>query len=146
MVGMFIIGTAALAGLSGLLFSLRLSHSNLNGLVAHSTAVSVAEQIRALGFGGLAADPLPVDIPSIPAGSLTLDVWNDRTEDINDTPSLASDDLQMSIRPEITRGTTEDGVEIAQVIVRYRWVDRSFFTARTREESLTFLLSSSSTF
>lgn len=143
---MVVIGTTALAALSALLFSWRVSNANLCTLLAHATATSVAEEIQALGFSGLDPHVLPIDVPSVPGGSLNVGVWNNRTEDFRNTPANPADDLKISIKPEFVTGVAAGSLEIAQVIVRYRWTERSFLAERTREESITFAMTSASAF
>jgi hypothetical protein len=140
MMGMLVLSTALLAGLAGLLFSYRVSDANLRALAAMSAARSVAEQIVAVPYTDLLKSSLPVDVPSSSAGSLTLASWNARVDDIHNTPDNASDDLRFSINPQVTRITDSDGLDYVQVVIGVRWEETSFFTARTREDSLTVLV------
>lgn len=141
MMGVLVIGTAALAALAALLFSFRLADSNLRSLTALSAARSVMEQIVALDYTTLSGTTLPVDIPSIANGSMSVSSWNNRTVDIHATPTLSSDDLVLSIWPEVTQSNPNTLFACTQVIVHYRWDETAFFKRRTREDSLTYVTS-----
>jgi prepilin-type N-terminal cleavage/methylation domain-containing protein len=140
MISLLLLGGAAFAGLSAMLFGYRRSEATLRELGALACARAVLEQIAALDFDTLAGTTLPVDIPSSSTGSLTVNTWNNRSEDIHGTTSTA-DDLQLSIRPEVTRSNSSTLFSCAQIIVRYRWTETAFFSSRTREESLTLVAS-----
>jgi prepilin-type N-terminal cleavage/methylation domain-containing protein len=141
MLALMIVGTACLAALSALLFSYRTATSNLRAQAALANARAVAEQILTLDQGSLAGDELPVDVPSSMVGFLVAKDWNERREDIHGTPGNVDDDLTMAIWPEVVQPDPEGGFLCAQVIIRYRWTDDSFFTPRTREDAFTVLLS-----
>jgi len=136
-----VVGTAALAGLAAMLFTYRQSDANLRQLGAMAAARAVAEQISTLDFDTLSNTTLPVDIPSSSTGSLTVNAWNARTDDIHGTPTNTSDDLVMSLRPEITLSDTSTLFACAQIIVRYRWQENSFFATHQREDSVTLVMS-----
>lgn len=136
-----VVGTAALAGLAAMIFTYRLSDANLRQLGANAAARAVAEQISTLDFDTLSNASLPVDIPSSATGSLTVNTWNARTDDIHGTASKTSDDLVMSLRPEITLSNSSTLFSCAQIIVRYRWEENSFFATHLREDSITLVMS-----
>lgn len=130
-----------MAALAGLLFSYRISDANLRALAATANARAVAEKVVTLDFGTLAGTSLPVDIPSMPNGSLTVNSWNNRTDDIHNTPSNTVDDLVFGIRPEVAQSNTGSGFACSQVIIRYRWEENSFFRTHTREDAITVVVS-----
>ena len=141
MIGFVIIGTAAMAALSGILFSWRLADSNLRALGAMETARAVAEQVITLDFETLAGVTLPIDVPSNPSGSMNVGVWNNRTDDIHNTPGVTADDLIMSFKPQFAFSNDESGVRCAQIVIRYSWEEHSFFSSRTREGAITLIRS-----
>lgn len=141
MMGMFVMGMACMAGLSAMLFCYRASDSNLRTIAATATAQSIAEQIATLDYESLANNPLPVDVPAIPSGTIAPGVWVTRTDDIHNTPSVTTDDLVMSIRIQVVK-TTAAGFKCAQVIIDYTWQDTSFFAPRTRTGTMTMVRSS----
>ncbi len=141
MIGFLIIGMAALSALSAILFSWRLADSNMRAVTAMETARSIAEQILVLDYDALTLASLPVDVPSSPDGSLMVGAWNSRTDDVHNTPANTADDLILSIMPKITMSDDASGVRCAQIIVRYSWEEHSFFTPRTREDSITLIRS-----
>ena len=146
MLGLTIAGTAALGGLAGMLFCLRMADSNLRALTAASAVRSVGEQLLTIDYASLFAADLPVDVPSNPGGSLQTNVWNTRVDDPNETPANPNDDLQMRIRPTITRIHDADGLDYAQVVISYEWIDSSYFVPRTRSDSLTMIVAPVSSF
>jgi hypothetical protein len=135
-----VVGTACLAGLAGMLMSLRTADSNLLALQAASAVRSVSEQLLAVNYRALFETELPVDVPSHPSGVLTVDSWNSRTDDFQHTPDNAKDDLQLRIKPVVTRITKTDGLDYAQVVLQYEWIDSSFFAPRTRSDTFTTLV------
>lgn len=141
MLGFVIMGTAALAALSALLFGWRVADANLRALSAMEAARSVSEQILTLDFDTLGGVALPVDVPSSTLGSLTVGVWNNRTDDIHNTPSNLADDLVLSIKPEVRMSSDDNPVKCVQVIVRFSWEENSFFAKRTREDAITIVRS-----
>lgn len=141
MLAMVVLGLAALAGLSAMLFSYRTSDANLRALAALTAARTIAEQISTLDFDTLSGSSLPVDLPSSAIGTMTVNAWNERTDDVHGTSAQPEDDLVLSIRPEITLSDPTTLFSCAQVVVRYRWQETTFFTPRTREDALTFVLS-----
>lgn len=140
MLAMTVVGTACLAGLAGLLMSLRVADSNLLALNAASAVRSVSEQLLAVDYLTLFNTELPVDLPSYPGGTLAVETWNVRTEDFRHTPDVPGDDLQLRISPFITRVTESDGLDYAQVVLEYEWLDSSFFVPRTRTDTFTMLV------
>jgi type II secretory pathway pseudopilin PulG len=140
LIGFFVIGTACMAGLSGLLFAYRNSDSNLCALTAASAVRSVGEQLVSVDYATLFGPTLPVDVPSNPGGMLTVDAWNERADDVHNTPANPNDDLRLSIRPRITRVVESNGLDYAQVVLSYRWVDSSFFVPRIREDRYTMIV------
>jgi hypothetical protein len=140
LIGMTVLGTACLSALAGMLMSLRIADSNLLALSAASAARSVSEQLLAVDYVSLFNAEIPVDVPSHPAGSLIVDAWNMRTDDLHQTPGNPNDDLRMQIKPFITRIKESDGVDYAQVVISYEWLDSSFFVPRTRSDTLTMLV------
>lgn len=141
MIGFMIIGTSSLAALAGLLFSFRTSDANLRSLTALAQARSVVEKAVTLDYRTLGGEPtLPIDVPSSTVGTLLVDAWNDRRDDVHGTPTDPSDDLVFSIRPEVTQTNLATGMACSQVIVRYRWQDHSLFRPRTRENALTVVV------
>jgi prepilin-type N-terminal cleavage/methylation domain-containing protein len=142
---MAIAGTAALGALSALMFAYRMSDANLRQVTALAAARAVAEQISTLDFTTLAGTTLPVDIPSSSGGTLTVNTWNDRTFNMHGT-AATSDDLVLSLRPEITRSNASTLFSCAQIIVRFRWQETAFFSPRTREDSVTLVMSEVATY
>lgn len=140
LMSMVLIGTASLGALSGIMFIYRVSDANLRQLGAVAAARAVAEQVATLDFDTLDDATLPVDIPSSSVGSLTANAWNDRTDNIHGT-SRTDDDLSLSLRPEITLSDSSTLFSCAQIIIRFRWVENAFFRPRTREDSLTLVMS-----
>jgi prepilin-type N-terminal cleavage/methylation domain-containing protein len=140
MIGLMILGTSSLAALAGLLFSFRTSDANLRALGALAQARSVAEKAVTLDYQTLAGATLPVDVPSSTAGSLEVNEWNERRDDVHGTPTDPNDDLVFSIRPEVTQTNLATGLACSQVIVRYRWQDHSLFRPRLRENALTVVV------
>jgi len=138
---MMVLGSASLAALAAMLFSYRTADSNLRAQAALANARAVAEQILTLDQGRLGGTTLPVDLPSSSVGALTVNEWNARTDDIRGTPGYAADDLVMSLRPEVVQPDSASGFSCAQVIVRYRWSENSFFAPRTHEDAFTLVLS-----
>lgn len=141
MLGMVIIGTTALATLSALLFTWRVADSNLRALNAMEAGRSIAEQVMTLDFTTLGGSTLPVDLPSLPNGSLVVGSWNNRTDDIHNTPANPHDDFAISIKPEVAVSDDSSGVRCAQIVIHYSWEERSFFARRTREDSVTIVRS-----
>jgi prepilin-type N-terminal cleavage/methylation domain-containing protein len=141
MLAMMVLGTSSLAALAAMLFSYRTADSNLRADSALANARAVAEQILTLDQGSLASSALPVDVPSNPSGSLTVNEWNERIDDIHGTPESPDDDLKMSLRPEVVQPDSAGGFLCAQVIIHYRWTENSFFASRTREDAITVVLS-----
>lgn len=141
MLSLVLVGTSALAGLSAMMFAYRVADANLRALGALSAARAVAEQMATLDFDTLAGNTLPVDIPTSATGTLTKNTWNVRREDIHGTPTKISDDLVLSIRPEVVQSNDRTLFSCSQIIVRFRWEENAFFATRTREESLTLVLS-----
>lgn len=139
--GMLVMGIVALAALAALLFSYRVSDANLRATTAAAAARSLAEQVTSLDYEALAFTSLPIDFPANNAGSLAIGAWTNRTFDIHNTPAQPADDLALSFRPDISRSLTGTGFACTQVIIRFRWVERAFFTARTRENSITVVRS-----
>ncbi len=146
MIGMTVIGTACLAGLSALLMCLRTSDSTLLALQAATVVRSVTEQLQSLDYQSLFSEQLAVDVPSHPGGSLTVNTWNSRTDDFHHTPNNPRDDLQLKLRPAVTHVTQTDGLDCAQVVIEYEWSDSSFFAPRTHSDSYTLLLAPVSSF
>jgi hypothetical protein len=140
MTGFMILGLTALAALSALLFCYRLADSNLRATSALASARAVVEQIRTLDYGALGQPTLPVDVPSSAAGVLTAGAWNSRLEDIHNTPGNTADDLQLSLRPELTRVVGEDGTDRTQVILRFRWEETALLRRRMREDALVLVV------
>jgi prepilin-type N-terminal cleavage/methylation domain-containing protein len=141
-----IVGTSALGALAALMLSFRVSDSNLRALAALANAKAVTEQILTLDFDTLGGNTLPVDVPSSSVGSLTVDQWNDRRDDIHGTTGTTNDDLVMSIRPEITQSNLTSGFGCTQVVVRFRWEENSFFATNQREDSITVVKSTVPTY
>ena len=147
MMGLLVVTLTALAALSALMFSWRLADANLRSITAMAAAKSVAEQLIALPYDQLFESSLNVDVPSSTVGSLNTRAWNDRTDDIHNTPTKTSDDLVMSINPEVTHVQDEaSGVDFAQIVISYRWEQSSFFATRTRADYLTMVISKVSSF
>jgi prepilin-type N-terminal cleavage/methylation domain-containing protein len=138
--------SACFAGLAGLLTSLRTADSNLLSLQAASAVRSVSEQMLSVDYLSLFSANLPVDVPSQPGGSLKAGDWNSRTDDFRHTPDNPNDDLQLRIRPSVTRIIQADGVDFAQVVLQYEWQDSTFFAARTRSDTFTMLVTSVSSY
>jgi len=141
MFAMAVLGMTCLAALAGMLFSLRVAESNLLALTAANQVRAVAEQLQSVDYASLFSRSLPVDIPNSPTGSLTVEAWNDRVDDVHNTPANPRDDLQLSIRPTVTRITEANGVDYALVVLDYQWKDHLFFATRTRAGSFAFILS-----
>lgn len=143
---MAVAGTACLSALAGMVLSLRVADSNLLALSATSAVRSVAEQLLAVDYATLFQAQIPVDLPSHPGGSLVVDTWNARTEDFHHTPDNPADDLRIQIKPTITRIVESGGVDYAQVVISYEWLDSSFFVPRTRADKFTMLVAPISSF
>jgi len=126
--------------------SLRTADSNLLALEAASAARSVAEQLQSVDYLTLFSTELPADVPSSPGGSLNVDTWNSRTEDFRHTPNNPHDDLQLRLKPFVTRVTQADGLDYAQVVIQFEWLDSSFFVPRTRADTFTMLMAPISTY
>lgn len=145
-IGFAVLATTCMAGLSGLLFAYRMSDSNLRALSASSAVRSIGEQLVAVDYATLFGPSLPVDVPSNPGGALATDTWNDRTDDVHNTPENPNDDLRMRINPTITRVRDANGLDYAQVVLTYEWVDSSFFSPRTKQDKYTLLIAPVSSF
>lgn len=141
MVSILVLGTTALASMSALLFSYRMADSNLRSIGAAAAAQSLAEQVLVLDYTTLSQDTWPIDLPSSAIGSVNVGEWNPRTDDIHNTPDESSDDLVMSFRPEIAQSDPSSGFLCSQVIIHYQWQEHSFFNERTREDSITIVVS-----
>jgi hypothetical protein len=128
------------------LFSYRTSDSNLRALRAAAAARSVAEQMVSVDYATLFGATLPVDVPSNPGGTLTVNSWNDRTDDVHNTPDVAEDDLFIKINPSVTRVRDANGLDYAQVVITYQWVDSSFNAPRVREDRYTMIVTPVSSF
>lgn len=146
MLAMIVIGTACLAGLAGMLTSLRTADSTLLALQAASTVRSVSEELLAVDYLSLFQSTLPVDVPSNPNGTLNVNAWNDRTDDFLQTPDNPNDDLHLSLRPSVIRVQQADGLDYAQIVIEYRWLDSSFFVPRVRSDTFTMLVAPISSF
>jgi hypothetical protein len=141
MVGFLVLALTVLSALSGIMFAWRVSDSNLRAVTALEIARSVSEQIITLDFETLQLTTLPVDLPSSPSGSMTVGIWNNRSEDIHDTPANTADDLIVGVWPEIEVTEDSSGARCARVVVRIFWEENSFFTRRTREDAVTIVRS-----
>lgn len=142
----FVVCTTCLAGLSGLLFVYRVGDSNLRALSAASAVRSVGEQLVSVDYATLFGPSLPVDVPSNPGGSLLVETWNERTDDVHNTPDNPKDDLQLKIKPTVTRVRDANGLDYAQVVFSYQWIDSSFFVPRVREDLYTMIVAPVSSF
>lgn len=141
MLAMVVLGMSALAALAGMLFTYRASDANLRALAAWSNARAVAEQIQTLDADTLAKNSLPVDIPSSGVGSLIVNEWNERTDDLHATEGNPADDLALGLRPEVSQTASVTGFTCTQVVLHFRWTENSFFAPRLREDALTVVLS-----
>jgi type II secretory pathway pseudopilin PulG len=146
MLAVSLAGTACLAGLAGMLMALRTADSNLLSLQAAAAVRSVSEQLIAVNYLALFETELSADVPSNPGGTLTADIWNSRTDDFHHTPDNPRDDLQLKIKPSVTRITQTDGLDYAQIVLHYEWLDSSFFAPRTRSDTFTTLVAPISSF